>query len=116
MPPGVGGTTGRHDVVRLRSICTVKYGRFREFAAAMNKLNEVCAAKGWATSQFLVPVVGQNNEFIAETDYPDLATYSAETGAQMTDPEFMAVFRSMADMIYPQSARSELLEDVPELA
>jgi hypothetical protein len=103
-------------MVRLRNICTVKYGQFREFAAAMNKLNEECKANGWATSQFLVPVAGANNEFIAETDYADLATYSAENGAQMTDPDFMAVLRSTADMIYPQSSRSELLEDVPDLA
>ena len=61
-------------MIRLRSISTVKYGLFREFLEANEDLDNLCKERGWATAKFLVPVVGGGNEFVAEYEYPDLAT------------------------------------------
>lgn len=103
-------------MIRLRAICTVKYGLFREFMQANEELNAVCKARGWSTATFLAPVVGAMNEFVAEVDYPDLATYHRENEAQMTDPEFMKIFRGTAELIYPETARTELFETATHIA
>lgn len=34
----------------------------------------------------------------------------------MSNPDYMKIFRGTADLIYPQSARTELYEDAPRLA
>ena len=34
----------------------------------------------------------------------------------MSDPDYMKILRGTADMIYPQSARTELYENAPRLA
>lgn len=103
-------------MIRFRSICTVKYGMFREFLQAFEDLDNLCKERGWATSTSLVPVVGDGNGFVAEYDYPDLATFQAEGDAQMSDPDYMKIFRGAADFVYPQSVRSELYENAPRLA
>lgn len=103
-------------MIRLRLICTVKYGQFREFLKANEDLDNLCKEHGWATATFLVPVVGAGNEFVAEHEYPDLATFQAEGAAQMADPEYMKIFRVTADLVYPNSARTELYENAPTLA
>lgn len=103
-------------MIRVRAICTVKYGQFREYYQAMQELNAVCEARGWATATLWGPVSGSNNECVAEYDYPDLAAFQAEGDAAQTDPEFMKIFRSIADLIYPQSARTELVQSVTPIA
>lgn len=103
-------------MIRVRSICTVKYGKAREFMQANEALNEVCKARGWVPAILFGAVAGAFNEFVVELDYPDLATYEEEFNAQMTDTEFMAIFRGSADLIYPQSGRGELYETVVEIA
>jgi hypothetical protein len=104
------------DMIRVRAICTVKYGQFREFMRANEELNAVCEARGWARATFLVPVVGAANEFVAEFDYADLASFNDENQAAMADAEYMKIFRSAADLIYPQSARTELYETAGHIA
>lgn len=103
-------------MIRLRAITTVKYGLFRDFLEANKDLDKLCKERGWATAKVWVPVVGLGNEFVAEYEYPDLATFQAESAAQMSDPDYMKIFRGTSDLIYPQSARTELYEDAPELA
>lgn len=103
-------------MVRFRAICTVKYGQFREFYQAMQDLNALCQSRGWVTATFWGPLSGANNEFVAEYDYPDLATFQAQSDAAQTDPEFMKIFRGTADLIYPQSARSELYQSTGQIA
>jgi hypothetical protein len=60
-----------------------------------------------------VPIAGNNNELIVEVEYPDLATYQRETEQVYGDAEFMKLIRGLAEITYPQSSRSELLEDAP---
>lgn len=103
-------------MIRFRAICTVKYGQYREFFRAMQELNDLCEARGWVTANFWAPMAGANNEFVAEYDYPDLATFQAEGEAAQSDPEFMKIFRSTADLIYAQSARTELYESAGQIA
>jgi hypothetical protein len=68
------------------------------------------------TATFWGPLSGANNEFVAEYDYPDLATFQAQGDAAQTDPEFMKIFRGTADLIYPQSARTELYQSAGQIA
>ena len=62
-------------MTRLRSHVQVRYGHFREFLAQQEKLNELAKSRGWPEARYWVPTVGTGNEFIAEIDYPDLATF-----------------------------------------
>jgi hypothetical protein len=103
-------------MIRFRAICTVKYGQFREFYQAMQDLNQVCQSRGWVTATFWGPLIGANNEFVAEYDYPDLATFQAEGDAAQNDADFMKIFRSTEKLIYPQSARTELYQSATQIA
>src|SRR2546423_1227360 len=102
-------------MVRFRSIVTVKYGRFADVLRGSEQLNEISRARGWKQAELLVPLAGENNVLVAEYEYPDLATFQRENDGAMGDAEWMKTFRSMADDIYPQSARTELLESAPHL-
>ena len=42
-----------------------------------------------------------------------LATYERENQQVYQDAEFMKLIRGLAQITYPQSSRSELLEDAP---
>ncbi|NUP74352.1 MAG: hypothetical protein HOQ07_06860 [Sinomonas sp.] len=101
---------------RLRAVCIVQYGKFREFAGLAKRISDVCEAKGWAKPRLLVPTAGANNEAVLEFEYPDLATLEAENRSQMTDPEFMGPYRESAAYIYPQTARTEIYEDAFDIA
>ena len=101
-------------MIRLRRANTVKDWLFREFLKANEDLNQLCRDHGWATATFLVPVIGGENEFVAEYEYPDFASFLKENAAQMSDPEFLAIFRASADLVYPQSALTELYQNAPD--
>jgi hypothetical protein len=103
-------------MIRFRNLCTVKYGQFREYFAACEELNAICRARGWAQATVLTPVAGLDNQVIVEFEYPDIETFNRESTAAQTDVEFMKVFRSTAEMIYPESGRSELLEVATQIA
>lgn len=98
-------------MIRLRRANIVKCSLFREFVKANEDLNSLCKEHGWATARFLVPVIGGDSEFIAEYEYPDYAAFRAENAAQMSDPEYMKIFRSTADLVYPRRARTELYQE-----
>ena len=101
---------------RLRLIVQVRYGDFKEYMEASQQLNELARSKGWAEATFWSPTVGASNEFIAEIDFPDLATFERESEAGGSDPEARKLILSMAPMVIEGSARSELLETAPTLA
>jgi len=106
----------RFPMYRLSAVCVVQYGKFREYSGLVKRLSDVCEAKGWAKPRFLTRTVGTNNEVVLEFEYPDLASLQAESHAQNTDPEFMGPFRESEQYIYPQSARTEIYEDVFDIA
>src|SRR5712691_7041188 len=103
-------------MVRARFIVQVRYGHFAEYLEFAEQLNEIARARGWAESTFWSPAVGTANELIAETDYPDLATFEREGDAFQSDPEVMKLVRSTVDIVVQGTGRSELLQTAPQLA
>ena len=65
-------------MIRARFIGEVRYGHWAENLKAAQRLNEIAQARGWAVATLWTPAVGRANEFVAEVDYPDLATYEWE--------------------------------------
>jgi hypothetical protein len=98
---------------RVQQIATVKYGHFGAYLKAMKELDRVCTARGWSPTRVLVPTVGANNVIVLENEYPDLASFQAETDAFYQDEEAFEIFRSSAEHVVEGSARTELYEDVP---
>ena len=103
-------------MVRARFIVQVRYGHFAEYLKALEQLNEIARARGWAGATFWVAAAGTANELIAEVDYPDLATFDREGQGQSSDSEWMKVIRGTADMVVQGTGRSELLQTAPQLA
>ncbi|MGH3427001.1 MAG: hypothetical protein ACRDQZ_05455 [Mycobacteriales bacterium] len=103
-------------MVRARITAQVRYGHFAEYLKAVERLNEIARARGWAEATFWVATAGTANELIAEVDYPDFATFGQENEAQGSDAEWMGVIRGMVDFAVQGSVRSELLETAPQLA
>ena len=103
-------------MVRARFIVQVRYGHFAEYLKALEQLNEIARARGWAEATFWVATAGTANEVIADVEYPDLATFDHEGQAQSSDSEWMKVIRSTADMVVQGTGRSELLQTAPQLA
>jgi hypothetical protein len=101
---------------RARFSVEVRYGHFAEYLKIAEQLNEIARARGWAESTFWTPAVGTANEFIAETEYPDLATFEKEGDAFQSDAEVMQLVRSSTEHVVQGSARSELLQTAPQLA
>ena len=94
----------------------VRYGHFAQYLAIAEELNELARSRGRAESTFWTPTVGRNNEFIIETEYPDLATFQSETSAFYSDAESMKLLRSAAEYVIEGSVHDELLETAPHLA
>ena len=103
-------------MIRYRNIYTATYGHYADVLSLYEQLNEVSQSRGWRTATFLAPTVGEANVLIAEYEFPDLATFEAESKASMSDPEWMKIYRAIYQHVYPQSARTELLEEAPHLA
>jgi hypothetical protein len=103
-------------MVRARFIVQVRYGHFAEYLKALEQLNEIARARGWAEATFWVATAGTANELIADVEYPDLATFDHEGRAQSSDSEWMKVIRSTAEMVVQGTGRSELLQTAPQLA
>jgi hypothetical protein len=103
-------------MVRARFIVQVRYGHFAEYLKAMDQLNAIARARGWAEATFLVAAAGTANELIAEVDFPDLATFDQEGQAQSADAEWMNLIRSTVDLVVQGSGRTELLQTAPQLA
>lgn len=101
---------------RFRFTVQVLYGHFKEYLELSEKLNEISRARGWTEFTFWAPTVGTGNEFVAEAEYPDLATFQKEGDAFQSDAEAMEVARSSAQHIVQGSARSELFETISEVA
>jgi antibiotic biosynthesis monooxygenase (ABM) superfamily enzyme len=103
-------------MVRHRIRLQVRYGHFKEYLELSDKLNELARARGWAESTFWAPLVGASNEFVIETEYPDLATFQGEGEAFYTDPEAMKLIRAGIEHIVEGSVHDELLLPAPRIA
>jgi NIPSNAP len=103
-------------VYRHRFYMQIRYGHFKENLEVWERLNELARARGWPESTFWTPAVGTANEFIIETDYPDLATFQQQGEAFSSDAEVMSVFRTTAEHVVEGSGRDELYQTAPQLA
>lgn len=101
---------------RARFTVQVKYGHFAEYLKIAQQLNELSKARGWTESTFWTPAVGKANEFILETEYPDMATLEREGDAFQSDAEAMKLVRNTTELVVEGSGRSELLQTAPQLA
>ena len=99
---------------RFRTIGQVKYGHIKDYLELSKKMNELFRERGWTEFTTLWPVAGVANEVIGEADYPDLATFQKESEAFQTDADAMNLNRSFGEHIVQGSARSELLETLPD--
>ena len=97
---------------QARLIVQVKGGRFKEHLEIQQKMNDLARSRGWTEATFVVPAVGIGNQFIAVTEYPDLASFEGEGDAFFSDPEAMALVKDAVDCIVDGSARSELLQTI----
>jgi hypothetical protein len=101
---------------QMRNTVTVRYGKFREYHAAMEQLNEIARQRGWVEARHLVPVAGVDNQYVCQWEYETLADYERETESFFTDAEAMKVFRGAAEFVIEGSSMSELLESAPTIA
>ena len=101
---------------RHRFYAQIVYGHFKENLEAWERLNELARSRGWAESTFWAPTVGTANEFIVETDYPDLATFQRQSEAFFADSEAMTLFRGTSEHVVEGSGHDELLQTAPQLA
>jgi hypothetical protein len=101
---------------QMRNTVIVRYGKFREFHAAMEQLNEIARQRGWVEAKHLVPVAGLDNQYVCQWEYETLADYERETESFYTDDEAMKTFRGAAEFVIEGSSTSELLESAPTIA
>jgi hypothetical protein len=94
----------------------VIYGHFKQYLDANNKMNDYVVSKGMAPARLMVPTIGVNNEAIWESEYESLADLEREMDALQSDPEFMTLVRESAGHIIQGSARTELLQTMPDIA
>ncbi len=99
-----------------RNTVTVRYGKFREYHAAMEQLNEIARQRGWVEAKRFVPVTGVDNQYICQWEFETLADYERETESFYTDTEAMKVFRGAAEFVIEGTSMSELLESAPTIA
>ncbi len=101
---------------QIRNTVTVRYGKFREYHAAMEQLNEIARQRGWVEPKRFVPVAGVDNQYICQWEYETLADFERETESFYTDTEAMKVFRSAAEFVIEGTSTSELLQSAPAIA
>jgi hypothetical protein len=77
--------------------------------------NKLAAERGWAQATIFMPVAGEV-EFVAEFDYPDLATFQRENEETYTVPEAMAISRKLMGIDAARTPYFELLSTMPAAA
>lgn len=103
-------------VVRMQLRMEVRYGQFGEFMTRLESVNEVVRARGWVEHVAWAPMSGNVNEVVIVADYADLDSYGSEELALHSDAEFMAKWRSLAELLVQGTARIELFGPAPVLA
>ena len=96
-------------MIRERIHFTVKsLAGWNEALDLIREVDEIQAAAGRATGTVWTQVVGQFNEIVIETDYPDLTTYERETAALMSDPAAMKLFGRFEEITVTDKGYNEL--------
>ena len=96
-------------MIRERLHFTVKnQAGWNEALDLIREVDEIQTAAGRATGTVWTQVVGQFNELVIETDYPDLAAYERETAALMSDPAAMKPFARFEEITVGDKGYNEL--------
>ena len=96
-------------MIRERIHFTVKnLAGWNEALDLIREVDEIQAAAGRATGTVWTQVVGQFNEIVIETDYPDLSTYERESAAMMSDPATMKLFARFEEITVTEKGYNEL--------
>ena len=96
-------------MIRERIHFTVKnLAGWNEALDLIREVDEIQAAAGRATGTVWTQVVGQFNEIVIETDYPDLSAYERETAALMSDPAVMKLLARFEEVTVADKGYSEL--------
>ena len=94
----------------------VRYGHFREY---MQIADGVIASRenlGLARATLWAPAVGDANEIVWETDYPDLAAFERENDLFYGDAEAMRQWRDLWQLTVQGTIHDELLQEAPQIA
>ncbi len=100
----------------VQQTVTVRYGKFREYHSAMQRLNEIARDRGWIEANLLVPIAGPDNQYMMQFEYPSLADYELGDASFYSDVEAMSVFRSAADFVIEGTSRTDLFQSAPTIA
>jgi hypothetical protein len=103
-------------VFRVRTQMLVKYGHYNDVLQNHRQLNEICRLNGWTESRHWCGVSGQDNTFVVETDYPNMAAYERDLDAGYADPAYMKVFRANIDHIVEGTVRTEMFLEADTIA
>jgi hypothetical protein len=96
-------------MIRERIHFTVKnLAGWNEVLDLIREVDDIQAAAGRATGTVWTQVVGQFNEIVIETDYPDLTAYERETAALMSDPAAMKLFGRFEEITVSDKGYNEL--------
>ena len=96
-------------MIRERMHFTVKnLAGWNEALDLIREIDEIQAAADRATGTVWTQVVGQFNEIIIETDFPDLATYQRENEALMSDPAALKLFPRFDEITVADKGYNEL--------
>ena len=96
-------------MIRERTHFTVKtLAGWNEALDLIREIDEIQIAAGRATGTVWTQVVGQFNEIIIETDYPDLAAYQRELEALMSDPAVLKLFPRIEEITVADKGYNEL--------
>jgi hypothetical protein len=103
-------------VFRVRSEMLVRYGHFNDVLENHRQLNEISRQNGWTESRFWCGLSGQDNIFVVETDYANMAAYQKDLDADYSDPAYMKVFRANIDYIVEGTVRTEMFLEADTIA
>ena len=96
-------------MIRERMHFTVKgLAGWNEALDLTREIDEIQIAAGRSTGTVWTQVVGQFNEIIIETDYPDLAAYERETEALMSDAAALKLFPRFEEITVADKGYNEL--------
>ena len=97
-------------MIRERMHATVRdLEAWNEYLSLVRDIDEVQAAAGRTTSSGVwTQLVGPYNEIVVELDYPDLATYEADTRATMSDPQVVKLASRFESLTLVDKGYNEL--------
>jgi len=83
---------------------------WNEAVKLADELNKLSVSRSWTSGTIWMQTVGDGSEFVAEFDFPDLATFQRENEEGLRDKEAVELFRKFEAIERHRPGHSELLE------